>query len=210
METNTVRRWNAGDPIVLRGVWREILWWAAPATIVQDTPELIAMYWQAGTPNMDSAKRLRPVDLLSNKVHLVQHTWVETDVLILVTPGAAHAVYVMWETGQARLRGWYVNLQEPLRRTRLGFDTMDHLLDIVISADRSSWHWKDEDEFEGAVALGVYSPEEARAIRTEGERVIERLEAGQPPFCDGWERWTPPAKWSIPSLPDGWDKLSKE
>jgi len=210
MEINTVRRWKAGDTVALRGVWRNILWWAGCATVVQDTPELIAMYWQAGMTNMNPAQRLTPADLLSNNVHLVPHTWVATDVLMLATPGAAHAVYVMWETGQAKLRGWYVNLQEPLRRTRLGFDTMDHLLDIVISADRSSWHWKDEDEFEAAVALGVYSPDEARAIRAEGERVIKRLEAGEPPFCDGWESWSPPDKWPVPSLPKGWDRLSKE
>jgi predicted RNA-binding protein associated with RNAse of E/G family len=128
-------------------------------------------------------------------------------VLMLATPGAAHSVYAMRETGQTRLRCWYVDLQEPLRRTAIGFDTMDHLLDIVTSPDRSEWRWKDEDEFQEAVAIGVYSPEEARAIRAEGERVIELLRTGQPPFCDGWDRWSPPAEWKIPQLPDGWDRI---
>ena len=91
---------------------------------------------------------------------------------MLVLPGAAHAVYVMWEAGQTKLKCWYIDLQEPLRRTAIGFDTNDHLLDIVISADRSVWRMKDEDEFEEAVRLGVFSQEEAQAIRAEGERVI--------------------------------------
>ena len=108
--------------------------------------------------------------------------------------------------GQTRLRCWYVDLQEPLRRTVVGFDTMDNLLDIVISPDLSEWQWKDEDEFQEAVAIGVYSAEEARAIRAEGERAIELLRAGQPPFCDGWDKWSPPVEWQIPQLPDGWDK----
>lgn len=207
METNTLHRWKTGDVIVLRGVQRQTVWWASAAIIVQDTPKLIATYWQAGTPNMDSAKRPAPRDLLSNETHLVPHTWAKTDVLMLVTPGAAHAIWVMWETGQTKLRCWYVNLQEPLRRTRLGFDSMDHLLDIVISPDRSVWHWKDEDEFEEAVALGVYSPEKARAIRAEGEQVIEMLQAGSSPFCDGWEKWSPPAPWGIPVLPEGWGNI---
>jgi predicted RNA-binding protein associated with RNAse of E/G family len=84
---------------------------------------------------------------------------------------------------------------------------MDHLLDVVISADRSDWHWKDDDEFEQAVAIGVYTPNEAQAIRSEGERVIKIFQNNQSPFCDGWERWSPPATWGIPELPAGWDIL---
>ncbi len=87
---------------------------------------------------------------------------------------------------------------------------MDRLLDIVISADRSTWHWKDEDEFNEAVAVGVFSPEEAKAIRAEGEHVIELLRTRQSPFYDGWEDWRPPLNWPIPFLPDGWDELSDE
>jgi hypothetical protein len=207
MQLNTISRWKSGDSVVLRGVWRQRFWWACSATIVQDTPDLLAIYWRAGTPNMVPAQRPLPRDLLTNKISLVAQTWVETDVLMLVIPEAAHAVYVMWETGQTKLRCWYIGLQEPLRRTEIGFDTMDHLLDIVISADRSKWHWKDEDEFEEAVALGVYSTEESRAIRAEGERVIKVFQTNQSPFCDGWERWSPQAAWEIPSLPDGWDTL---
>ena len=203
---NAVSHWKPGDTVVLRGVWRRRIWWACAATVVQDTPDLVALYWQAGNPEKAPAKRPSPQDLLSNGTGLVDSTWRDTGVLMLATPGAAHSVYVMWETGQTRLRCWYVDLQEPLRRTAIGFDTMDHLLDIVISPDRSEWQWKDEDEFQEAVAIGVYSPEEARAIRAEGERVIELLRTGQPPFCDGWDRWSPPAGWGIPQIPDGWDR----
>ena len=45
-----VSRWKPGDTVVLRGVWRNRLWWASAATVVQDTPGLLALYWQAGTP----------------------------------------------------------------------------------------------------------------------------------------------------------------
>jgi hypothetical protein len=207
MDMNTLQRWKTGDAIVLRGVWRHIIWWASSAIIVQDNPELIAVYWPAGTPTMTPAKRLTPLDLLSNQVCLVPGKWFDTDVLMLVTPGSAHAINLMWETGQPKLRCWYVNLQEPFRRTELGFDSMDHLLDIVISPDRSAWHWKDEDEFEEAIKVGLYSSEEARAIRAEGERAIELLETGLQPFCDGWERWSPPAEWETPTLLEDWDKI---
>ena len=208
MQSSEMRRWKPGDAVVLRGVWRNRLWWACSAIIVQDTPNLLAIYWGAGSPNRVPVKRLVPHDLLSNDICLVSRKCVDTDVLMLVLPGAAHAVYVMWEAGQTKLKCWYIDLQEPLRRTAIGFDTNDHLLDIVISADRSVWRWKDEDEFEEAVRLGVFSQEEAQAIRAEGERVIERFLAGQSPFCDGWERWSPPAEWKIPALPVDWDKIT--
>lgn len=205
----SVTYWTPGDPIVLRGAWRQKLWWALPVTVVQDTLDLIALYWPTGTCNKLPRKRLVPQDLLSTEqLDLVDGAWTKTDVLMLATPGAAHAVSAMWEEGHASFRCWYIDLQEPLRRTSIGFDTRDHLLDIVTSPDRSEWWWKDEDEFREAEEIGVYSAEEARAIRTEGERVIELMREGRSPFCDGWERWSPPADWGIPDLPAGWDNLA--
>lgn len=175
----------------------------------QDTPALIALYWRAGTRVKVPGKRFTPQDMLSTEqLGLADKMWVKTDVLMLAVPGAAHSVYAMWEAGHTSFRCWYVNLQEPLRRTSMGFDTMDHLLDIVASPDRSEWWWKDEDEFREAEAIGVYSSEEARAIRAEGERAIKLMQANQSPFCDGWEKWLPPAEWGIPELPAGWDNIA--
>jgi hypothetical protein len=178
-------------------------------TVVQDDPDLIALYWPAGTPQKVPQERLTPRQLLSTEqVDLVDRRWTDTDVLMLATPGAAHAVYAMWERGHASFRCWYIDLQDPLRRTTIGFNTRDHLLDIVVTPDRSEWRWKDEDELQEAVAIGVFSPQEARAIRAEGERVIRLLQAGASPFCDGWESWSPPGEWGIPVLPMDWDNLA--
>jgi predicted RNA-binding protein associated with RNAse of E/G family len=115
----------------------------------------------------------------------------------------------MWEEGHARLRCWYVNLQEPCHRTSIGFDTADHLLDIVVNPDQSEWWWKDEDEFAEAQATGVLSVERAREIRTEGKRVLARMQADESPWCDGWEDWRPPPEWPIPELPEGWDSVAE-
>jgi uncharacterized protein len=199
--------WEIGQVILLRGVWHGVIHWACPARIVQDTPELVAVYWVAGTPTMLPRQRTIPQDFLTNNIRLYPSQWKGTDVLMLVTPGASHSVELMWEAGTNRMRHWYINLQEPLRRTRQGFNSMDHMLDIVISPDQSTWQWKDEDEFNEAVAIGVYSKEEALDIRKEGEKVIADLLAGKSPFCDGWENWRPPARWEIPPLSQGWDDL---
>lgn len=106
-----------------------------------------------------------------------------------------------------QLRDFYVNLQTPLRRTPVGFDYTDHLLDVVIPADRSSWRWKDEDELAEAVHRGLFTPQEAASFRHWGERAVEHVLLGQPPFDRDWSSWRPDPSWGIPVLPDGWDSV---
>jgi hypothetical protein len=200
-------RWKAGDTIVMRGVLKGKLWWACPMHVVQDTPELIALYWPVSTPTRSPIRRPTVEDELYNRIELEERNWTDNDVLSLTMPGSAHSIELMWEGGTRKVRCWYVHLQESLRRTKIGFDTMDQMLDIVISPDRSSWRWKDEDEFNEAEAIGVYSHEQLQSIRHEGERVIIKLNANVSPFCDGWENWIPPVGWGIPTFPEGWEKV---
>ena len=68
---------------------------------------------------------------------------------------------------------------------------MDHLLDVRISADRSAWSWKDEDELDEAVARGIYTQEDARSFRAAGERGVAHVLDGEPPFDADWSTWTP-------------------
>ncbi len=194
--------------VVLRGVGFGRLWWAMPARVVQDTLELIALYWRAGTRWKDVGRHpLGGEFLMVRRVELRDLIWSRTDVLLLKKPNDAHSIWLMWLAGEKKLDCWYVNLETPFKRTPLGFDVMDHELDIVISPDRSDWHWKDEAAFAEMVAAGVFSSPEAFAIRSEGERVLRQLNANCSPFCDGWENWRPPAEWTVPTLPHGWDEL---
>jgi hypothetical protein len=200
--------WNPGDTVVLRGVAFGKLAWAMPCVVVQDTDERIALYWRTGTHWKNVEKHGTPQDILSSEIpKLFDFIWDKTDVLMLSSPGESHAVWIMWEQGHTKLNCWYINLETPLCRTSIGFDTLDQELDIIISPDRSEWRWKDEKAFEALVDAGVFSIDEARAIRAEGERVIQRALANESPFCDGWEKWLPPIEWAIPELPRGWDKL---
>lgn len=84
---------------------------------------------------------------------------------------------------------WYVNLQEPLRRTADGFETLDHVLDVLVAPDLSWWRW--EDELVAAVELGVLGAREAAAIRATGEAVIADIERGDPPWDLAWATWRP-------------------
>ncbi len=198
--------WPLGQQIVYREVWREKIWTARPVTVVRDTPEWVALYQCAGTPWALPIGSGEPfLQCLQTGRWQLQEVALDYDGLILARPGEAHAVHVMWDRARA-FTGWYVNLQEPLRRTALGFDFMDQALDLVVQPDLT-WAWKDEDELQQAVALGLFSAQQAQAIRAEGERVVERLRARQSPFSDGWEHWRPPAAWPAPSWPAGWATL---
>ncbi len=200
-------RWSPGDIILMRGVMKGKLWWACPAYVVQDTPELLAWYWPAGTPTYSPIRRPTVQDEIENRIELAPRNWTDNDVLSLNIRGSAHSIELMWIAGTQNVRCWYVHLQEPLRRTKIGIDTMDQILDIVISPDRKTWRWKDEDEFSEAGTTGLYPPAKVKSIRMEGERVIGMLNANATPFCDGWENWRAPAEWTTPTFPDGWEKF---
>jgi uncharacterized protein len=116
------------------------------------------------------------------------------EALALTRPGAAHSIYLFWDDG--RFSHWYVNLEEPLRRNAVGFDTFDHKLDLIVEAD-GAWRWKDEDELEEAARRGIL---DAAAVRAEGERVLAAW-----PFPTGWEAWRPDPAWPVPQLPAGWE-----
>jgi hypothetical protein len=172
--------------------------------VVQDTPDLIAVYLCPGTRwKVPGGSR----DQFGYLLQMIDITWTLGDTLCLIHPGEAHAVHVMWGQGNREFMGWYINLQELVRRTAIGFDFMDQELDIVVSPDLSEWTWKDEERFQRDEEMGLVSALQAREIRAEAERVIGRIRAKASPFNEGWEDWRPPSEWPIPCLPDGWDKL---
>ena len=99
--------------------------------------------------------------------------------------------------------GWYINLQQSLHRTVIGFDFMDQDLDIVVKPDLSAWVWKDEATFARAQELGIFSDQQTCEIRAEGERVIECVRTKASPFNGGWENRSPDPEWPTPSLSKG-------
>lgn len=97
-------------------------------------------------------------------------------------------------------------MEDPIRRTALGYDYIDQFLDIVVNPDLSEWYWKDDDELKEAVSVGLISSEKAAIMRVEGKQAVEWLISGTSPF-NGWENWQPAPTWSIPALPKGWDMI---
>lgn len=195
-----------GEAIALREMWHGRIWTVRPVIAVEDAGDRWCFFLPAGTcwrrPVAADGSALRlPQDVWE----LVEDTWSETNVLSFTWEGAAHAVLCFWDV-EWNHAGWYVNLQEPLRRTSVGFDYMDHALDIVVAPDLSFWHWKDEEELAEAVTLGIFTAAQARAFREEGERALAHLSARVPPYDRDWPTWRPDPSWAIPALRAGWNQ----
>lgn len=138
---------------------------------------------------------------------LVDREW-DISNLWLLFAGARYSVWVSWSENGEHF-GWYINLQEPFRRTARGFQWMDLMLDVTVEPNRR-WHWKDEDDFQAMIDRGLLSPSEAQAVRAEAEDVIRKLEANESPFCDPWPDWRPDPSWPMPKLPVGWKDISPQ
>jgi hypothetical protein len=203
-----VRRFEPGEPIALRERWRGRVWVARPATVVVDEPGLLMFAIPPGTRwfgpagTQDGWIRLKAPGATWT---LEPRRWTGAHVLSFAWPGSGHAVLHLWDDAWTP-RCWYVNVEAPLRRSAVGFDTFDQDLDVVIEPDRSSWRWKDEDVVAEGIRLGVYSEREAAAFRREAERGLRRVLERRPPFDREWDAWRPDPAWAPPVLPDGWDR----
>ena len=212
-QTSRVKRqvWSSGSQVLYREIVHGKVWTARPVIVVQDAPDLIALYlpnhtpWKVCTP-LDAGDDLVLCKANLHPWELRDVVWSYGDTVFLIRPGRSYAVHVMWDP-QQRFVGWYINFQEPARRTRLGFDFLDQELDMVVSPNLD-WRWKDRDHLGQAQDIGLFSPEQVRAILREGKRVIESIRMKATPFDGSWNSWRPPLNWSVPRLPEGWEQVS--
>jgi hypothetical protein len=200
-----MRRWSPGDAVVVREVWRGEIFAARPATVVRDEAEQTMFLVPAG------ARCGVPVDEDGTELRVPDRPWrlevrarSPNPILSFAWPHTPYAV-LRWSTPQGT-PVWYVNLQDPLRRTGLGFDTVDHALDVIVGLD-GSWGWKDEEELAEAVANGLFTPDDAERFRADGERAVAHILDRTPPFDRDWGDWRPDRSWPEPSLPEGWDEV---
>lgn len=211
-------RWSYGEAIALRFFPRGELRWVKPVRVVEDSDEVIALFLAANTVikkpvhpenGREIDRSLSYEQRYSVDWQLGEAVWDKTSVLMLTQPGCGHSYWAFWGDSTWEFIAWYVNLQAPLARTSVGFDTEDHVLDVVIEPDLMSWEWKDEDEFADAVRVGRFTDAEAREIRAEGARAIEALRSKEWPFGHGWETWRPDPRWALPALDAGWEHVPR-
>ena len=172
--------------------------------VVEDTASWSALYLPPKTP-WPHAKEGKTIRLPTDEWTLDGGPWTSGDVLYLVKPGTGYSAIAFWDEVR-NFDHWKINLEEPVRRTPLGFDYMDQPLDIIVIGDRSTWRWKDEDELRQAQALGIFTADQVDELYQRGERAMRSMLANEPPFDRGWETWQLDPTWCVPlDLPSGWE-----
>ncbi len=191
--------WQHGDVIVHREVWRGTPWLASPVVVVEDGPGLLATYIPeemplAFPPSADG----RPHPWAGKE------RWAGHGVLVLRRPGEAYSVWHFWDGPERRFAGWYLNLEEPFRRTAAGYDTQDLELDLWLPA-AGGWQVKDEEHLEERVREGRYTEEQVEATRRVGRELGAMLDRGERWWDERWASFAPEPGWRAPAFPDGWE-----
>src|SRR5690349_2041200 len=112
---------RSGDVVVLRYITSggriEMCW---PCRVVEDRDDLVALFIAAGSPYKAGPKRTAAEKRRQPRVGLPpdEYVW-RNDTLRLSFPARSHSVSLSWQGHGAtrRLLKYFVNMEEPLRRT---------------------------------------------------------------------------------------------
>lgn len=207
-------RWTYGDHIILRFLNTGRVSHVVTATVVEDSDDLIAAYVAMNSPakvkaGLDGIRIPRSLPYSARfriPWKMIDGVWSNASVLWLTRPGLPYIVGAFWNGDDRHFSGMYCNLQDPLVRHSLGFDSIDHVLDVQFWPN-GTWNWKDEDEFQDAQALDRFTPESARRVREAGELAIRAWQQKAWPFDTDWSLWEPDTAWEIPAMPSNWDRI---
>ena len=206
--------WKPAAQIVQYEMWGLGIGSARPVTVVVDGANYIALYSPPRTTfisrGVEGHKSLDLPDRIELDIRMLDPDEGEfrkkispdIHVLTLTPPESWHSITLFW-SAEWQFKSWYVNFQSPIRRVSRGIQFHDYALDLVVRPDLS-WSWKDVDEFEALAARGFFTAKQESSIRSEAKRVVRTIEAGGPPFSDGWENWRPDQRWPIPHLYSDW------
>lgn len=204
-----------GSTAVRRDVHGGRVWSATPKRVIADGGDFLASArwpgvrlmgpgsWVAAGHGAAGGARFRAVDeLASGRWDLAPWTWRGTTVLTVSSADQYFSVELFFDP-EHELRCWYVNFERPFRRTGIGIDTFDLLLDLVVYPD-GAMEWKDEDEYRHARRLGVVSDAEHVHVERAREQAVALAKRSKGPFADMWRGWRADPAWPLPRLPRDW------
>lgn len=193
--------WAPGETIVFRQVWQGRPLFAVASVVVSYLPGLLVTYVAEGA-------EFGSVDGWPGGVHPWAHRkrWEGHGALMLRRPGDRYSIWVFWQGDEREFECWYVNLEQPFRRSAIGIDSLDHELDLW-SEDGVTWHLKDEERVKQCVAAGRFDEREAERIRADAAAFRVEYDRNGPWWDPGWAQWEPPPGLVVPSLPDGWQHV---
>ena len=201
---------SPGEVVVIRDIWNSKIWVALPMITVQDTPDLLALFRPAGTTSKRRCSltggEVTARERKNGSWSLCDFSLNDLELLRLTIPGENYSILLFWTHPLREFKLWYINLEDPQRRTRLGFDYTDRILDLIVEPNLKDWRWDDEGELHEAIELEMISHEKADELYETGGRIRDYIMSGESVF-NSWVHWRPDPKWGIPILPDGWDSF---
>ncbi len=201
-----------GDAVLLRGVYNGCPTYVQSVRVIHDTPQETALLVWPGAECMTPAGYIRNGhnggwdrwgETLAGTLGLQKYIWHTNRFLILLEPEKYFSTIYMWEAASDAFFCYYINFQLPFRRTRLGFDTLDLDLDIVIEPSYD-WQWKDVEEYQHGINAGGIQLDWVKEVELAQAEVFTRLEKRLYPLDGTWLAWRPNPDWSPPKLLEDW------
>lgn len=193
-----------------------------PSIVVADTPELVVTWLPLATPVLNGVVTASPESdakpdtknehlsaeaMVAQSWNMVPRRWHTEGTLRIKDPHSMWSLWVFWEPGMTDVRGWYINIDAPYKRTRLGFDTWDMFLDVVVQPDRETWRYKDEDEFAAAIEAGIFTEYEVQSVWDTAAKALQTVAENRQPFDNFWANWRPDPNWEMPQIPGDWEQV---
>ncbi|MFT3893275.1 MAG: DUF402 domain-containing protein [Anaerolineales bacterium] len=209
--------WQPGDHVAFRGVYDQKVSYIQSAIVVHDRPDEVALVIVPG------AECAAPEGYMNGKHGPAGHwdrwgeyerrnwtmqpySWRTNRLLMLAYPDKYYSSYYFWQADTNQFLCYYINFQLPFRRSKVGFDSFDLELDVIVEPN-FEWRWKDVDDYQRGIELGVLRPEWIQEIDSAKPEIFEKLGKRQYPFDDTWLNWMPDPSWCTPKLPTDWEKV---
>jgi hypothetical protein len=205
MAENNNMDWTEGDWVVRREVLSNGPWLGSIVKIIEDSPEHLISYIPEGSPFSFPDGDWPIPD--GKHPWSGRQSWQGHGCLMIQKPENAYAIWHFWSGSKREFLCWYINLQEPFRRSAIGYDTQDLELDLVVYPD-GRWELKDDELMDQRAVEGRWTEERVAEIRADAAKIAGRLETGERWWPSQWRDWKPDPSWVVPSdLPVGWETV---
>lgn len=211
--------WQAGDTVVVRGIYKDQICHVQSARVVKDSTTETVLLVEPGAEcaapsgylqhrHVDQTQWDRWRETLNGSLNIQICTWHTNRFLILLEPEKYFSTIYIWDHASGEFLYYYINFQLPFRRSQLGFDTLDLDLDILVNIE-NEWEWKDLQEYEKGIRSGGIMAQWIDEIQKAQAEVFARIDQQAYPLDRTWLGWLPDPGWPKTTLPSGWDQLDK-
>lgn len=186
--------------MLLRHVRGARTWCALPVTVLDDTDLRVVLRIHAGSTWLAAHRPDgRRAHSWERRWRLRRTVWSGHDATYSIAWGCWYGLVAFTEPESGQVVKWYVNCQDPTRRTAWGVDTMDRELDAVLPEPITGpARWKDMNRLSRLARSPQFSRRRARRLMAEaveGRMLIQRRQvrtdiaewtgpAGPPPDLD--------------------------